>query len=474
MVEAKRRKTKIVCTIGPASESPQILETLIQAGMNVARLNFSHGTHEEHFEKIKTIRQIAERLNQPVAILQDLSGPKIRIGKVKEGGVELRRGENFFLTNREIMGDGKGVSVSYFSLPNEVKPGDTILLSDGTIDLQVLETNGQDIQCRVVVGGVLTSHKGINVPTGTILASAFTEKDHEDLLFGIQNGVDLIGLSYVKKAADIEKVKNVLKRESADIPVIAKIERKEALENIDGILSISDGIMVARGDLGMETPLEKIPNVQKMLIRKANGLGKPVITATQMLRSMVDHTQPTRAEVTDIVNAIYDGTDAVMLSEETASGRFPLEAFQMMAKIALAAEEEFPHDQFLRREGGGTDLPQAISHASSFLAEEVRATAIVTPTESGSTARWVSRLRPRQPILALSRHLSTVRRLNLCWGVHPFFIADWKDTDDMLERSKRMPKELGIASTGDRIVIIAGVPISIPGTTNLIKVETVE
>ncbi len=475
MNEAKWRKTKIVCTIGPASESPQILETLIQAGMNVARLNFSHGTHEEHLKKIKTIRQIAERLNQPVAILQDLSGPKIRIGKVKEGGVELRRGENFFLTNREIMGDEKGVSVNYFSLPKEVKSGDTILLADGTIELQALETNGQDIQCRVVVGGVLTSHKGISVPTGTILASAFTEKDHEDLLFGIQNGVDLVGLSYVREASEIEKVKNVLKKESANIPVIAKIERKEALENIDGILSISDGIMVARGDLGMETPLEKIPNVQKMLIRKANGLGKPVITATQMLRSMVDHTQPTRAEVTDVVNAIYDGTDAVMLSEETASGRFPIEAFQMMAKIALAAEEEFPHDQFLRREGvGGIDLPQAISHASSVLAEEVRATAIITPTESGSTARWVSRLRPRQPILALSRHLSTVRRLNLCWGVHPFFVSDWKDTDDMLERSKRMPKELGMASEGDRIVIIAGVPISIPRTTNLIKVEVVE
>ena len=474
-VEERRQKTKIVCTIGPASESPQILEALIKAGMDVARLNFSHGTHAEHLRKIESVREIADRIRQPVAILQDLAGPKIRIGKMKEGGSELRRGEKFLLTNRQIMGDEKGVSVSYPSLPREVKTGDRILLADGTIELQVLGSDGQDIECRVVVGGVLTSHKGINFPTGTILAAPFTEKDHEDLLFGIQKGVDLIGLSYVKEASDIERVRGILKKESADIQVIAKIERKEALENIDEILLAADGIMVARGDLGMETPLERIPNVQKRLIRKANALGKPVITATQMLRSMVDHTQPTRAEVTDVVNAIYDGTDAIMLSEETASGRFPVESVQMMAKIAQAAEEEFPFDQFLTREPDReTDLPRAISRAASLLAEAVGASAIVTPTESGSTARWVSRLRPRQPILALSRHLSTVRSLNLCWGVYPVLVSDWKDTDEMLERSKKMPKELGMASVGDRIVIIAGVPISTRGTTNLIKVEVVE
>jgi pyruvate kinase len=475
MVVVKRRKTKIVCTIGPASESTQILEALIKAGMNVARLNFSHGTQAEHLRKIENIRKIADQMKQPVAILQDLSGPKIRVGKVKESGVELRRGENFFLTNQEITGDERGASVNYAPLPDEVKAGDTILLSDGTIELQVLKSDGQKIQCRVMVGGVLTSQKGVNFPTRSILASAFTEKDRQDLLFGIQHGADLIGLSYVKEAGDIKEVKRFLEKESADIPIIAKIERKEALERIDEILWASDGIMVARGDLGVETPLEKIPNVQKMLIRKANALGKPVITATQMLRSMVDHTQPTRAEVTDVVNAIYDGTDAIMLSEETASGQFPVESLQMMAKIAQSAEEEFPFDQFLKRGmGGESDLPQAISHAASLLAEEVKAVVIVTPTESGSTARWVSRLRPRQPILVLSRHLSTVKRLNLCWGVYPFLIPDWKDTDDMLERAKGMPKELGMASTGDRIIIIAGVPISIPGTTNLIKVEIAE
>jgi len=475
MIERKRRKTKIVCTIGPASESPQILEALIQGGMNVARLNFSHGTHEEHLKKIQTIRQIADRLRRPVTILQDLGGPKIRIGKMKEGGGELKRGKPFCLTNQVLIGDETQATVTYPALPSEVRPGDRILLADGTIELQVLESDGKNIRCQVISGGILTSHKGMNFPTRTPLASAFTEKDQRDLLFGIQQGVDLVSLSYIQKAADIEGVKKILKKESADIPVIAKIERKEALENIDEIILASDGIMVARGDLGLETPIEKIPNVQKRLIRKANDSGKPVITATQMLRSMVDHTQPTRAEVTDVVNAIYDGTDAVMLSEETASGQFPVEAFQMMAKIAQSAEEEFPHPLFLRRETGeGMNLQQAITYTASLLAEEVGAKVIVTPTESGSTARWVSKLRPRQPILALTPHLSTVRELNLSWGVDPVLGPGWKDTDEMLERSKRMPKELGMVSKGEKIVIIAGVPISIPGTTNLIKVEVVE
>jgi pyruvate kinase len=475
MIERKRRKTKIVCTVGPASESPQVLEALIQGGMNVARLNFSHGTHEEHLKKIKTIRQIAERLRRPVTILQDLGGPKIRIGMMKEGGGELKRGKPFCLTNQVLIGDETQATVTYPTLPNEVRPGDRILLADGTIELQVLESDGKNIRCQVISGGILTSHKGMNFPTRTPLASAFTEKDQRDLLFGIQQGVDLVSLSYIQKAADIEGVKKILKKESADIPVIAKIERKEALENIDEIILVSDGIMVARGDLGLETPIEKIPNVQKRLIRKANDSGKPVITATQILRSMVDHTQPTRAEVTDVVNAIYDGTDAVMLSEETASGQFPVEAFQMMAKIAQSAEEEFPHPLFLRRETSeGMNLQQAITYTASLLAEEVGAKVIVTPTESGSTARWVSKLRPRQPILALTPHLSTLRELNLSWGVDPVLGPGWKDTDEMLERSKRIPKELGMASKGEKIVIIAGVPISIPGTTNLIKVEIVE
>jgi pyruvate kinase len=473
--DSATRRTKIVCTIGPACESLETIEKLIESGMNVARLNFSHGTHEEHLKKIRTIREASERLGKPVAILQDLAGPKIRVGKVREGGVELKGGQEFVLTVREILGDERGVSVNYPSLPKEVRPGDTILLADGQIDLQVLGIEGPDIRCRVVIGGILTSHKGMNFPTGTIRASAFTEQDREDLLFGIKNGVDLVGLSYVREAEELRTVKEAISGAGADIPVIAKIERREALERIDEILSAADGIMVARGDLGVETPLERIPNVQKMLIRKANALGKPVITATQMLRSMVENTRPTRAEVTDVVNAIYDGTDAVMLSEETATGQFPVEALQMMAKIARAAEEQFPFDLFFKREPEKEeDLPQAISHAAVFLAERMGALAIVAPTESGSTPRWVSRLRPRQPILAPSRHASTVRRLSLVWGVQPVHVSGWKDTDEMLEGSKQMAKSLGMASAGDRVIIIGGVPIGIPGATNLIKVEVVE
>ncbi len=471
----KFQKTKIICTIGPASDSPEVLERMVKAGMNVARLNFSHGSYEEHERKIHRIREISDRLGKPVAILQDLSGPKIRVGKIKEGGLEVKRGERLILTNREERAGGRIILVNYPRLPLEVKPKDKILLADGTIELEVLQTDGREIECEVQVGGILTSHKGVNVPTGTLTISTFTEKDQEDLRFGLQHGIDLISLSYVKDASDIEKVRDFLKKNSVEIPVIAKIERKEALETLDRILEASDGVMVARGDLGVETPLERVPNVQKRIIKKANALGKPVITATQMLRSMVDHIQPTRAEVTDVVNAIYDGTDAVMLSEETASGRFPVETVEMMAKIARAAEEEFPHEHFLRREGEGRPgLAQAITQAASLLARDAEAKVIVTPTESGSTARWVSKLRPFQPILALSRHLSTVRRLNLCWGVFPMLVSEWKDTDDMLERSKKIPKELGWVSPGDRIVIIAGVPISIPGTTNLIKVETVD
>lgn len=469
------RMTKIVCTIGPSSESARVLEALIRGGMNIARLNFSHGTHQEHLKKIHTIRRISDRLKQPVAILQDLGGPKVRVGLMKGGGAELKRGKEFRLTRRVLVGDAKQASVTYPLLPDEVKPGDRILLADGTIQLQVIDSDGNTIRCRVVVGGVLTSHKGMNFPTRTPMASAFTEKDQKDLLFGIRHGVDWISLSYVQRAGDIDEVKKFLREKSVTTPVIAKIERREALENIDEILVASDGIMVARGDLGLETPIEKIPNVQKALIRKANASAKPVITATQMLRSMVDHPQPTRAEVTDVVNAIYDGTDAIMLSEETASGQFPVEAFKMMDKIARSAEEEFPHDPFLRTEGEESmPLQQAITYTASLLAERVGAKVIVTPTESGSTARWVSKFRPRQPVLALSRNFSTVKELNLSWGVHPVLGRIWKDTDEMFERSKRISKELGMSLRGEKIVVIAGVPVGIPGNTNLIKVEVID
>ncbi len=475
MVKAMPVRTKIVCTVGPASDSPEILEAMIRAGMNVARLNFSHGTREDHAIKIAAIRRAAAKLKEPVAILQDLAGPKIRVGDVKDGGIELKRGQRFVLTAVPVLGDEERVSVSYASLPNEVKPGDRIFLADGTIQVEVLKIDGQEIECRVSVGGELTSHKGINFPGGQIIAETFTQRDREDLLFGIQNGVDLIGLSFVRDAGDIGRVKKMMEEHSVNLPVIAKIERKEALDNFDGILRASDGIMVARGDLGLEIPIENIPNVQKKLIRETNRAGKPVITATQMLRSMLDHNLPTRAEVTDIVNAIYDGTDAVMLSEESAIGKFPVESVAMMTKVARAAEEEFPYDLFLKREPEQeTEVPRAISRVGALLANAVQAAAIVTPTESGSTSRWVSRQRPRQPVLALSRHASVLRLLNLSWGIYPLLVPEWKDTDDMFNRAKTLSQEMGWAKTGDRIVVLAGVPVSIPGTTNLIKVEIVE
>ncbi len=341
-------KTKIVCTIGPSSESTEMIRSLIITGMNVARLNFSHGTHEEHKEKINTIRSISGEIGRPVAILQDLCGPKIRVGKVAESGIRLEPGQSFILTNLDVEGSMERVSVSYENLPIEVKTGDIILLADGLMELAVVHTSPTEIHCTVVTGGVLTSHKGINLPTGTITADALTEKDRKDLQFGLVNNVDYIALSFVREAEDILKVKHLIEKEKKTIPVIAKIEKHEALDNIDDIIAVSDGIMVARGDLGVEIPLENVPGIQTMLVNKANAAGKPVIVATQMLRSMVNAPRPTRAEATDVANGVMDGADAVMLSEETAIGSYPVEAVQYMVRIAESAEERYPHDKYLR------------------------------------------------------------------------------------------------------------------------------
>lgn len=467
------RKTKIVCTIGPASESSQIIRVLIKSGMDVARLNFSHGNHKWHSQKIKETRRIARELKKPVAILQDIAGPKIRIGLIKEGMVELKPQSTFILTNQQILGNEREVSVTYRFLPRVVKPGDTILLADGTLELRVLDTNEKDIRCHVVVGGLLSSYKGINLPTQSIKLPSLTNKDKIDLLFGIKQGVDLVALSFVRKVRDIKTVKDIIQRNGASIPVIAKIEKHEALECIDDIIKVVDGIMVARGDLGVETPLERVPLVQKMLIKKANEAAKPVITATQMLRSMVENIRPTRAETTDVVNAIHDGTDALMLSEETASGKFPVEAVQMMAKIAEVAEESFPFGKFLDKHLIQDNHPRAISQAACYLAQRINAKAIITPTESGATARFVSGFRPSQPIVALSPRPSTVKRLAICWGVSPFLVREFKDTDDAFKKSIDVAKRSGIVSKGNTVVITGGMPAGIPGNTNLIKTEVV-
>ncbi len=469
-------RTKIVCTIGPASRSLEILKQLIQAGMNVARLNFSHGTQSEHLEVIGSIRSLSTRLGQPVAILQDLAGPKIRIGKIEAGTITLESGALFTLTNQQLLGNENKVSVSYPDLPKDVKPGDTLLLSDGALELEVLDATDRDVRCRVIIGGSLSSFKGINLPARSIKTASLTKKDKEDLAFGIEQEVDYVALSFVRSAADVMMAKNFIEKCGSAIPLIAKIEKHEALENIDEIIHDVDGIMIARGDLGVEIPLEKVPLVQKLLIQKSNQAGKPVITATQMLRSMVESPRPTRAEVTDVANAVLDGTDAVMLSEETAIGKYPVESVATMARIAEDAESGFPFETWMYRLGPKSEksLPEAVGCAACNLAESINASSIITFTQTGSTARLVAKYRPRRLILAMTPLKKTYHRLELIWGVVPFLSETMKNTDEMIDRAFKIALQSGLVKRGQRVVITAGVPVGIPGTTNLIKAEVLK
>jgi len=468
-------KTKIVCTIGPASNSYEKIEQLIQEGMDVARLNFSHGRHEEHHQVIENIRQACLKTNKPVAILQDLGGPKIRIGEIKKEPIFLKEGSSFILTNRKVTGDEQEVSVTFPSLPQKVKRGDCIFLADGTLELKVKEVTSTDIICWIVRGGKLSSHKGVNIPNISMDISSLTEKDYQDILFGIKNSVDFIGLSFIRNAEDVLRVRKILKENRAEaISLIAKIEKKEAIDNLKEIIEVSDGIMIARGDLGVEIPLENVPLVQKDIIKRCNFVGKPVITATQMLMSMVNVPRPTRAEVTDVANAILDGTDAVMLSEETAIGNYPLEAVETMNKIALRIEKAIDYKKILTERSLSVKPtnPDAISHATCQVAMDLKARAIVTFTFTGSTARMVSRYRPSVPIIAASTRDSTVRKLALSWGVYPFKADELQNTDDMIDKSKKIALKTELANSGDKIVITAGIPFKVPGTTNLLKVET--
>jgi len=465
-------KTKIVCTIGPASETREMIKSLVQSGMNVARLNFSHGTLAEHKEKIGIIREVSDELNIPVSILQDLAGPKIRVGPIPEPGIRIEPGKTFILTTKKIMGNPEKVSVSYGRLPTEVKAGDRILLADGFMELVVKSIENEEIHCEVITGGILTSHKGINLPTGSIQAPSMTEKDKKDLIFGLENNVDYVALSFVRKAEDILKVKEIIEQQIKDTPVIAKIEKHEAISNIDEIMEVSDGIMVARGDLGVETPLEKVPSIQKMLIKKANLMGKPVITATQMLRSMVDSPRPTRAEATDVANAVLDGTDAVMLSEETAIGKYPINAVQFMSRITKYTEEDFPYLDYLQLIPRKI-ISESVAQASCVMANHLDAVAIIASTQSGRTAMHISRFRPLQPIIALSPNPETVRRLTLFWGCIPRLVTEAEDTDKMIETAAGTAHELGFVSKGDLVVITAGHPIWVAGTTNMVRVKMI-
>ncbi len=470
-------KTKIICTIGPASSAPEVLAKLIQAGMNVCRLNFSHGSHEEHAALIRDIRAVSERLSAPVAILQDLAGPKIRTGDIAGGGtVTLAEGAELTLTSRDVPGDAREVGLTYPDLPHNVRLGDVILLADGAMQLKVETVTETDVRCRVEVGGELGSHKGINLPGRSLNAPILSDKDKDDLAFGLAQGVDLVALSFVRTAHDVHTVKKHIAAAKKDTPLIAKIEKFEALDNIDEIVAAADGIMVARGDLGVEIPLEKVPRAQKLLIAKANAAAKPVITATQMLKSMVDSPRPTRAEVTDVANAIYDGTDAIMLSEETAVGRYPVGAVEVMTRVAQDVESDFDYGAWLERREADSKLSfsAAVAHTAVEMARDIDAAAILTCTTSGSTTRLVARYRPAQTLLAITPNRETALRLALVHGAVPLLVEAAEDAGELERLAVAAALQAGYVKPGQPVVITAGLPFHVAGTTNLIKVATAE
>jgi pyruvate kinase len=444
--------------------------------MDVARLNFSHGTHADHAQTIADIRALADKLNRPVAVLQDLAGPKIRTGPVASGQVMLVAGQALTLTSRDVPGDAKEISLTCKDLPKEVRAGDTLLLSDGALELTVRKVAGQDIVCQVVTGGLLGSHKGINLITRMLDVPILTEKDRRDLTFGLSQGVDYIAVSFVRTASDILQVRRLIHDAGQNTPLIAKIEQREAIENLDAIMKVVDGIMVARGDLGVEIPPENVPEIQKRIISKANQAGKPVITATQMLKSMVENPHPTRAEVSDVANAILDGSDAIMLSEETAVGRHPIAAVRIMSRIAERAEGMFPFETWhtYGQSPGQLSPEEGVALAACQLARGIDAAAIVTLTQSGSTTRLVAKYRPARPILAMTPEMSTHSKLALIWGTTPFLI---ESTDEMIQieqQALRVAAEAGCVQPGQLVVLTAGLPLHMPGTTNLIRIHRAE
>jgi pyruvate kinase len=470
------RKTKIVCTIGPSSESLPALKQLISAGMNVARLNFSHGDFEEHGNRIRNIRQACQELDKTVAILLDTKGPEIRTGKLKEDSYELVQDETIVLTTEEMLGDSKRVSVTYKDLPRDVHVGSTILIDDGLIGLAVTDIRGSDIECRIVNGGTIKSKKGVNVPGVRISLPGITEKDANDIIFGIQQGVDFIAASFVRKASDVLEIRQLLEEHNAShIQIISKIENQEGVQNLDEILEVSDGLMVARGDLGVEIPAEEVPLVQKRMIKKCNYVGKPVITATQMLDSMQRNPRPTRAEASDVANAIFDGTDAIMLSGETAAGKYPVESVQTMSRIAIRAESALEYREIFIRQSTAQQvtITEAISQSVANSALDLDAKAIITPTESGYTARMVSKYRPKSPVIAVTRSEQVMRRLCLVWGVLPIKGEEARNTDEMFQLAVDDSIKAGHIRLGDLVIITAGVPVGRSGTTNLMKVHHV-
>ncbi|MGQ0505287.1 MAG: pyruvate kinase [Myxococcaceae bacterium] len=466
------RKAKIICTLGPASDSSEVLEGLVRAGMNVARLNFSHGTHDEHSARVKRLRAVCRKLGAHVALLQDVQGPKLRLGKFEGGALTLKAGQKVVLTTRaNVIGGGNVLPTPIRSLPRDVKPGQRILIDDGRVALEVMRTQGTDVDAVVRVAGVVKDHKGITVPESAAGSTAtVTAKDEADLAFGRNLGVDYVALSFVRTAKDLERARPLV---AAGTPIIAKVEKPQAVANLDEIIAAADGVMVARGDLGVELPLEKLPRIQKEMVRKVNARGRIAIVATEMLESMVQNNRPTRAEVSDVANAILDGADAVMLSGETAAGKYPVEVTATMARIVEEAERDGSPPSASPRFDGERAVPMGVAAAAVTAAAQLGIKRIVTYTESGYTARLVSEFRPSADVLALTPNEEVVRRVALYWGVEGRQVGRLQSTDAMLRQVRRICRDGYLCAAGDRVIIVAGVPLNEPGNTNLMSIHEV-
>lgn len=471
------RKTKIICTLGPATEDENVVRQLMQKGMNAARINFSHSTHEDAAKKLDVVSRLREELDLPIATILDTKGPEIRIGTFKEGSVELKNGDRFTLTTNEVEGDSSIVTITYKGLPQDLEEGSLVLIDDGLVGMVVTSLTDTDITCKVTNGGVISNHKGVNVPGTTLSMPFINERDMGDIVFGIEAGFDFIAASFTRSAEDILEIRKILKEHDCQtINIIAKIENMDGVENIDEILRVADGIMVARGDMGVEIPLEDVPVLQKILIRKAYHAGKQVVTATQMLDSMMKNPRPTRAEATDVANAIYDGTSCIMLSGETAAGKYPIESLETMVRIAEKAEQNINYvGRFNSRDNSDIafDVTNAISHATCTTAHDLGASAIITVTKSGITARQISKFRPYSPIVGCTISENVCRQLNLSWNVTPVLVEEQTDTDELFECAVDAAEHKGIVKSGDVVVITAGLPLGITGTTNMMKVHTV-
>lgn len=469
------RKTKIICTIGPASDTVERLRELMQAGMNVARFNFSHGTHEEQKVKLEKVRQASREMGIPVATMMDTKGPEIRLRDFEGGKAELEAGQQFVLTTEEIMGTARRASISYKNLKKDIGVGTTILIDDGLIEMTVEEIKGEEIVCRVVNGGFVSNHKGVNVPGAVLSMPYISEVDRSDILFGIEMGYELLAASFVRCREDVLEIRRILEEHGSDMKIISKIENMQGIENLEEILEVSDGIMVARGDMGVEIPLEEVPVLQKKMIQMANDRGKYVITATQMLESMIKNPRPTRAEATDIANAIYDGTTAIMLSGESAAGKYPVEAVKTMARIAEGAENDIDYGSRMKRGTyeGEADITTAIAYATCTAARDLRAAAIITVTLSGFTAAAISRFKPESLIIGCTVREKVCRQLNLLWGVSPLMIREADTTEELFADAVSEAKKAGYVKNGDVVVITAGVPLGTAGTTNMIHVVEV-